>query len=129
MQDKTYKDFSEAFYELKKKNYDISYGRISQKTGILEATINALANRRRANPPDDEVMRKIAECFNLTPDYFYEWRLKKFLSFLNENREFLDTCIKMARSYNTKANKEFKTESLKKEIESSEKGTNSSKSA
>jgi transcriptional regulator with XRE-family HTH domain len=129
MSDKTYKDFAEAFYQLKKKNYDISYGRIAQKTGILEATVNALANRRRANPPEDDIMAKIADCFNLTPDYFYEWRLKRFLEFLDENREFLDTCIKMARGYNAKAKKEFEAESQKKEIESSEKESKDFKTA
>jgi transcriptional regulator with XRE-family HTH domain len=96
---KTYKDFSDALYELKKINGDISYGRIAQKTGILEATINALANRRRANAPDDDVIQKIADCFNVTADYFYEWRLKKFLEFVDKNRDFLDHCEKIRKGY------------------------------
>lgn len=97
--DKTYKDFGEAVYELKKKNYDISYGRIARKTGLLEATVNALINRRRANPPEDEVMKKIADCFNVPPQYFYEWRLKRFLEYLNNNRELLDDCEKTMRKF------------------------------
>jgi transcriptional regulator with XRE-family HTH domain len=98
--DKTYKDFGDALYELKKKNYDISYGNISRKTGILEATVTALANRRRANPPDDETIKKIADCFNVPVEYFYEWRLKRFLEFLNDNRELLDDCEKTMRKFN-----------------------------
>lgn len=97
--DRTYKDFCDALYELKKKNYDISYGRIAKKTGILEATVTALANRRRANAPDDEIMIKIAEAFNVKPEYFYDWRLKRFLEFVNENRDFLDHCEKIRKGY------------------------------
>lgn len=97
--DRTYKDFSDALFELKKENHDISYGRIAQKTGILEATINALANRRRANPPTDEVIKKVADCFNVRVEYFYEWRLKRFLEYVNENRDFLDHCEKVRRGY------------------------------
>jgi transcriptional regulator with XRE-family HTH domain len=98
--DRTYKDFCDAFYELKKKNYDISYGRIAKKTGILEATVTALANRRRAHPPADEVIIAIAAAFNVRPDYFYDWRLKRFLEFINENRDFLDNCEKIRKGYN-----------------------------
>lgn len=47
---KSYEDFVNAFYQLKKDNGDISYGKISLATSILEATINSLANRHRANP-------------------------------------------------------------------------------
>ena len=104
-EDRTYKDFADALYELKKKNYDISYGRIAQKTGILEATINALANRRRANPPSDEVIKKIAECFNVKPDYFYEWRLKRHMEFIDNNRQFLDRCEQESKKYIKRKNK------------------------
>ena len=97
--DRSYKDFADAMFELKKANYDISYGRIAHKTGLLEATVNALANRRRANPPSEDVMLKIAECFNVKPEYFYEWRLTKFLKFLDENRDFLDHCEKLKKNY------------------------------
>lgn len=47
--DRTYKDFGDALFELKKKNYDISYSRIAKKTGLFESTVNALFNRRRGN--------------------------------------------------------------------------------
>jgi len=97
--DRTYKDFGDALLELKEKNYNISFGRIAGKTGLLEATVTALANRRRANPPSDEVMIKIAECFNVRPEYFYEWRLKRFLELLDSNREILDQVEKITKGY------------------------------
>ena len=99
MTKKSYDDFADAFYKLKKENGDISYGKISMATGILEATINALANRRRANPPTKETIDKIAKFFHVTPDYFYEWRLKKLLEFMNEKREFVDYCIRQSKKY------------------------------
>ncbi len=67
-------------------------------TGILEASINALANRLRAKPPADEVIKKIAD-FYITPDYFYEYRLKKLLEFIDGNREFLDDCLRQSKKY------------------------------
>jgi len=96
---KTYKDFADALYELKKIHDDISYGRISQKTGILEATVNALANRRRANPPKADVIKKIADLFNVRPEYFYEHRLRKVLDYINNNRKFLDVIERAMRKY------------------------------
>ena len=100
---KTYKDFADALYELKKINGDISYGRISQKTGILEATVNALANRRRANPPKEEVMKKLADLFNVEPDYFYENRLNKLLEIMDKDREFVDYCLRQYKKFRTES--------------------------
>lgn len=95
----TYEDFANAFYQLKKDNNDVSYGKISLSVGILESTINALANRKRARPPSDEVLNKIAKYFKIKPEYFYEYRLKKMLKFTDENREFLDDCLKQSKKY------------------------------
>jgi len=61
MNKKCYEDFANAFYQLKKDNSDISYGKISISTGILESTINALANRRRSKPPSDEILRHFSK--------------------------------------------------------------------
>ena len=96
---KTYRDFADALFELKKINDDISYGRISQKTGILEATVNALANRRRANPPKEEVMKKLADLFNVEPDYFYENRLNRLLEIMDKDREFVDYCLRQSKKF------------------------------
>lgn len=94
MKNLSYKDFCDSFYQLKKEKNDISYGKISISTGILEATLNALANRRRANPPTEETIKKISTFFNIPPDYFYEYRLSKLLKIINNNREYLDIILK-----------------------------------
>jgi transcriptional regulator with XRE-family HTH domain len=115
--DRTYKDFGDALWELKKANHDISYGQIARRTGILEATVTALANRRRANPPDDEIMKTLADFFHVKPEYFYEWRLKKFLEFVNEHRDFLDHCEKVKKGYTPVAKREEPTPLPKDERE------------
>lgn len=99
MKGKTNLNFDEALYELKLKNDDISYGKIALGTGILECTINALVNRKRTNPPDDEIIIKIAKYFNIDPSYFYEWRKTKFLEFLDTHRDFLDFWPTIAKTY------------------------------
>ena len=66
---------------------------------MLESTINALANRKRANPPLDEVLNKIAKYFKIKPEYFYEYRLKILLEFIDSNREFLDHCLRQSKKY------------------------------
>ena len=68
MSNKTYEDFANAFYQLKKDNNDVSYGKISLSIGILESTINALANRKRANPPSDANSGLSGHLFRIYPD-------------------------------------------------------------
>ena len=92
-ENKTYLDFGVAMDELRKKA-GVSFDTMSFKIGIAQSYLWGLANRRRANMPKDELMEKIADYFSLSPSYFYEWRLRKFLDFINENREFLDHCLR-----------------------------------
>lgn len=68
-------------------------------TRILEDTVNAPANRCRVNPPSDEVLKKIADYFHVIPDYFYEYRLQKLQKYIDENREFLDECLKQSKKF------------------------------
>jgi len=93
---KTYLDFGVAMDELRKKA-GVSFDTMSFKIGIAQSYLWGLANRRRANMPKEELIEKIADYFHLSPSYFYEWRLRKFLDFINENREFLDHCLKQAK--------------------------------
>lgn len=99
MTNKTYDDFADAFYKLKIENGDISYGKISLSIGILESTINALVNRKRANPPSNLVIKKISDFFKVKPQYFYEYRLRQLLEYIDSNREFLDYCLKQINKY------------------------------
>jgi hypothetical protein len=43
--------------------------------------------------------KEFADFFHVTEDYFYEYRLKRMLEFLDKNREFLDHCEKESRKY------------------------------
>ena len=97
MSKKTYEDFANAFYQLKIDNNDVSYGKISLSIGVLESTINALVNRKRSRPPTDKVIKKIADYFNVKPEYFYEYRLKQLLHYIDNNREFMDDCLKQSK--------------------------------
>lgn len=98
---KTYLDFGVAMDELRKKA-GVSFDTMSFKIGIAQSYLWGLANRRRANMPKEELIEKIADYFHLSPSYFYEWRLRKFLDFINENREFLDHCLRQAKRIDRK---------------------------
>ena len=116
MSNKTYDDFADAFYNLKIENSNISYGKISLSTGILESTINALVNRKRANPPSNVVIKKIADFFKVKPQYFYEYRLRQLLEYIDNNREFLDYCLKQSKNYLLKKNTNHKKYIIKNDI-------------
>ncbi len=45
-------------------------------------------------------LKKIADFFHITPEYFYEYRLKKLLDYIDNNREFLDHCLRQSKKYN-----------------------------
>lgn len=98
MQNKTYKDFGEAMDILRVKK-GVSFDTMSFKIGIAQSYLWGLANRRKANLPKDDLIEKIAKYFDIQPDYFYEWRLKRMLKFVDKNREFLDKCEKESRKY------------------------------
>jgi len=98
---KTYLDFGVAMDELRKKA-GVSFDTMSFKIGIAQSYLWGLANRRRANMPKEELIEKIADYFSLSPSYFYEYRLRKLLDFINENREFLDHCLRQAKRIDRK---------------------------
>jgi transcriptional regulator with XRE-family HTH domain len=90
---KSYDDFGVAMDKLRVKK-GVSFDTVSFSTGIAQSYLWGLANRRKANLPKDELMEKIANYFQVKPDYFYEWRLKRMLETVDKNREFLDHCEK-----------------------------------
>jgi transcriptional regulator with XRE-family HTH domain len=95
---KTYKDFGEAM-DILRVEKGVSFDTMSFKLGLAQSYLWGIANRRKANMPKDELIIKIAGYFDIDPSYFYEWRLKRMLEFLDSNREFLDHCEKEARKY------------------------------
>ena len=98
---KTYLDFGVAMDELRKKA-GVSFDTMSFKIGIAQSYLWGLANRRKANMPKEELIEKIADYFHLSPSYFYEWRLRKFLDYIDNNRDFLDHCLRQAKRLHRK---------------------------
>jgi transcriptional regulator with XRE-family HTH domain len=93
---KTYKDFGEAL-DILRVEHDLSYDRLSLALGIANSYVYHMINRRTKNAPSDDIIKKVADYFNLEPEYFYEYRLRKHLEMLDKDREFLDHCEKESR--------------------------------
>jgi transcriptional regulator with XRE-family HTH domain len=106
MSDYTNKSFNEAFNNLKEKS-NISLGQISIKTGLSKSFLSDISNNK-VLPPKDEFIRKIAEAFKVSPDYFFEYRLRRFIEFINDNRDFLQSCMSSKSDYLAKKDKKAK---------------------
>lgn len=100
MKGKTYDDFGEAVDKLRV-NADLSYDRMALEIGIPHSYLYNMINKRRISPPKDKIIKKIADFFHVRPEYFYEWRKKRFLEFVNENRKFLDEWPTILNNYKT----------------------------
>jgi len=98
MNKKTYKDFGEAIEELRQ-NARISYDTIAFGIRRAQSYVYGICTRRKRQIPTYEQFQEFADFFHINPDYFYEYRLKKFLEYVNENREFLDNCVKDIKKY------------------------------
>jgi len=93
---RTYKNFGDATDELRMKA-GLSYDRMSLEIGIAQSYLYHIINRRKASAPKDEIIKKISEFFHITPYFFYEYRLRRLLDFIDKNREFLDHCLRQAK--------------------------------
>ncbi len=59
-----------------------------------------IVNYRKAeNLPKYGTIKLFAGYFNLDPSYFYVWRLKKLLDFIDKNRRFLDVLDELMVKY------------------------------
>lgn len=95
---KTYKNFGEAL-DVLRVEAGLSYERLSLKLGIANSYVYNMINRRTKSAPSNEIIEKIAGLFHIEPTYFYEYRLRKMLEFVDDNREFLDHCEKEAKKW------------------------------
>jgi len=95
---KTYKNFGEAL-DVLRVEAELSYERMSLKLGIANSYVYNMINRRTKSAPSNEMIKKIAMLFHVPPEYFYEYRLRKMLEFVDDNREFLDYCEKEAKKW------------------------------
>jgi len=98
MQIKTFKDFGLAIEELRQ-NARISYDTIAYKIGHPQSYVYAICTRRKSQLPTYEQMKEFSDFFHVPENYFYEYRLRKMLEFVDKNREFLDQCEKESKKY------------------------------
>jgi len=98
---KTYKDFGLALEELREKAR-VSYDTIAFNIQHAQSYVYGICNRRTRNLPKDSVVEEFANFFHVPPTYFYEYRLRRLLNFINENREFLDHCLRQAKRIDRK---------------------------
>jgi len=95
---KTYKNFGEALDSLRVE-HDLSYERLSLGLSIANSYVYNMINRRTKSAPSNNLIEKIAKFFRLEPEYFYEFRLRKMLEFVDKNRKFLDFCEDEAKNW------------------------------
>jgi len=119
MKSKTYKNFGDAFLELKENFPNISYGKIARELDITDSYAWNLPNRRRKSPIPKKILTGIAKIFRVKPSYFYEYRLYELLDFIDNNRRFLDHCLRQAKKYKTieKIGEEKIKKGMEEEIE------------
>lgn len=48
-------------------------------------------------------MKKLADLFNVEPDYFYENRLNRLLEIMDKDREFVDYCLRQYKKFRTES--------------------------
>ena len=99
MKSKTYKDFGDAFLELKENFSDISYGKIARELDITDSYAWNLPNRRRTSSIPKKYLIDLAKIFRVKPNYFYEYRLQELLEFVDKNRRFLDYCLRQSKKF------------------------------
>ena len=85
----SYKDFGLAIEELREKA-DVSYDTIAFGIQRAQSYVYGICTRRTRNLPKYEVMEDFAKFFHVSPTYFYEYRLRKAIDYINKNRKFLD---------------------------------------
>lgn len=77
----TNKDFGDALKELKERK-GLSYMQIAIKSGLSDSYLVLLV-QKKALPPKDKYIKKIAKAFNLKPEYFKEYRQRRLAEKLN----------------------------------------------
>lgn len=104
---KSYKDFGETIEELRQ-NARISYDTIAFGIRRAQSYVYGICTRRKRLLPTDYQVKEFADFFHVIPEYFYEYRLKKMLEYVDKDRAFLDHCEKELKKY--KAQNEPKKE-------------------
>lgn len=95
---KTYKDFGIILEELKDDS-EVSYEKMGITIGINPSTLQRMAKIRAVKLPEYKIMEKVAKFFHVSPTFFYEYRLRKVIDYINNNRKFLDTVERAMKKY------------------------------
>lgn len=98
---KTYEDFGIILEKLKNESGS-AYERMGIEINMNPSTLQRMAKTRAVKLPDYDVMEKVAKYFHLVPHFFYEYRLRRLLDFIDENRKFLDHCLRQAKRIDRK---------------------------
>lgn len=88
----SYKDFADALFDLKD-NARLSYGQIADKCGLSDAYLVNIVNRKNLLPNDVNI-KKIAKALRVKPEYFFEYRLRRLINLLKDNRENLNLYLR-----------------------------------
>lgn len=126
---KTYEDFGIMLEKLKIENGS-AYERMGIEINMNPSTLQRMAKTRAVKLPEYIVMEKVAKYFHLEAHFFYEYRLRKLLDFIDKDRKFLDHCLRQAKRLTKKisdkpeeALEDFeKIEESEKEIEAKKRG-------
>ena len=84
----TQKDFADALFKLKK-DIGLSYMQIAVKAKLSDTYLINIVNRKNLAPNDGNI-EKIAKALGVEPEYFFEYRLRRLINLINDNREYLD---------------------------------------
>lgn len=111
MNKKTYLDFGPALEGLRPLNEDYYRGYQGKPLSYNSIGLGMSFNKKYGNKyhwsswvrtqckypkgkiPKVKLMEEFADYFSVEPEYFYEYRLKKVLDFIDKNRWFLDKCL------------------------------------
>ncbi len=93
---KTYEDFGIILEKLKNESGS-AYERMGIEINMNPSTLQRMAKTRAVKLPDYNVMEKVAKYFHLVPHFFYEYRLRRLLDFIDKDRKFLDHCLRQAK--------------------------------
>mgnify|MGYP001122199189 CR=1 FL=1 len=96
--DKTYKDFGVALDKLKE-DMGVSFETIGIKAEISPSYLWKITKLRNPTMPKDDIIKRIAKFFYVEPKYFYDWRLKSTLDYIDDNRKFLDVIERAMKKY------------------------------
>jgi len=88
----TVEDFSDVLRGLMHEK-KLSYNQLAYKCKLSPQFLHQIATKK-VLPPKDKFIKAIAKSLNIEPEYFFEYRLRRLISFLSNNREYLDLFVK-----------------------------------